>query len=207
LPIEVMGASSTTQSVQVNVPSNSALSGPLNLWLQIHGLEYQTEGSVQVNNGAWIPLNNQNVTLEGLAGNYGGIGGSFSTLSMTVALPAGLVQAGTNTINFAFNGTDGNSSGYRVLAFNIQEANGTQLIPASTFTQSNPANWTPPLNDAADISAGQTLYQTATITQPVPGGSPITLKAHCGDCHTQDGRDLKYFNYSNNAIEVRAMFH
>jgi hypothetical protein len=26
-------------------------------------------------------------------------------------------------------------------------------------------------------------------------------------CHTQDGRDLKYFNYSNQSIAARAMFH
>ncbi|MGC2660851.1 MAG: hypothetical protein WA324_23085 [Bryobacteraceae bacterium] len=207
LPLEVMGATATTKSVQVNVPANSALTGPLNLWLQIHGLEYQTQASVQVNNGAWIALNSQNVALQGLASNYGGIGGGFSTLSMTVALPQGLVTSGINTINFKFNGTDGNSSGFRVLAFNIQESNGTQLIPSTAFAQDNPASWTIPLNDAADIAAGQTLWSSATIKQPVSGGSPTTLQAHCGDCHTADGRDLKYFNYSNNAIEIRAAFH
>ena len=126
---------------------------------------------------------------------------------MTVALPPGLVTAGINTVNFKFNGTDGNSSGFRVLAFNIQESNGTQLIPSTAFAQDNPASWTIPLNDAADIAAGQTLWSSATIKQPVSGGSPTTLQAHCGDCHTADGRDLKYFNYSNNAIETRAAFH
>ena len=64
LPLEVMGATATTKSVQVNVPANSALTGPLNLWLQIHGLEYQTQASVQVNNGAWIALNSQNAALQ-----------------------------------------------------------------------------------------------------------------------------------------------
>ena len=31
--------------------------------------------------------------------------------------------------------------------------------------------------------------------------------AHCSDCHAQDGRDLKYFNYSNNSIQARSVFH
>ena len=33
------------------------------------------------------------------------------------------------------------------------------------------------------------------------------IKAHCSDCHSEDGRDLKYFNYSNNSIVVRSVFH
>jgi hypothetical protein len=207
MPIEVMGTSSTTQSVQVNVPSSSGVSGPLNLWMQIHGLEYQTQASVKVNNGAWIPINSQTATVQGLVNNYGGIGGAFSTLSMTVSLPAGLVQAGTNTVSFQFNGSDGFSSGFRVLAFNVQLPNGTSLISSSAFAQADPSTWTAPLTDAADITAGQTLWRTGTITQPVSGGSPQTLQAHCGDCHAQDGRDLKYFNYSNNSIYVRSVFH
>ena len=34
-----------------------------------------------------------------------------------------------------------------------------------------------------------------------------TIKAHCADCHAQDGRDLKYFNYSNYSIIQRSQFH
>lgn len=208
LPLEVMASSGTaTNSVQVNVPANSALSGPISLWLQIHGLEYQTQASVQVNNSGWIALNSTNTQLQGLANNYGGIGGGFSTLTMLVPLPSNAVQAGTNTISFQFNGTDGNSSGFRVLGLNVQLPNGTQLVSASSFTQADPSAWSAPLTDAADIAAGQTLYQTASLVVPQASGSPISIKAHCGDCHTQDGRDLKYFNYSNNSIYIRSMFH
>src|SRR5208337_3494006 len=57
--------------------------------------------------------------------------------------------------------------------------------------------------DAADIQAGQTLWQTANLTSPGFGA----MQAKCGSCHTQDGRDLKYFNYSNLSIQTRAMFH
>jgi hypothetical protein len=33
------------------------------------------------------------------------------------------------------------------------------------------------------------------------------VQAKCGNCHSQDGRDLKYFNYSNLSIEARSVFH
>ena len=33
------------------------------------------------------------------------------------------------------------------------------------------------------------------------------ILAHCGDCHMNDGRDLKYFNYSNYSIIQRSKFH
>jgi cytochrome c553 len=207
LPIEVMGANGTTNSVQVTVPSTANLSGNLRLQMQIHGLEYQNQASIKVNSSAWIPINNSNVQLQGLGGNYGGIGGGFSTLNMTVALPTGTVLLGTNTVSFQFVATDGNSSGFRVLSFNFLANNGYPILPSSEFTQDNPAKWAPPSTAASDIAAGKLLYQTANISQPVPGSSAKSLQAHCGDCHTQDGRDLKYFNYSNNSIYQRGLFH
>jgi len=76
------------------------------------------------------------------------------------------------------------------------------LLPASQFVNDDPNTWQPPSTAASDIAAGQALYQGASLTTP---NGPI--KAHCSDCHAQDGRDLKYFNYSNNSIQVRAMFH
>jgi hypothetical protein len=206
MPIEVMSTSASAQSVQVTVPSGANVSGA-SLWLKIHGLEYQTQASIKVNGSAWIALNNSNVHFQGAGGNNGGIGGGFNTLTMLVPLPAGSVHTGGNTVSFQFNGTDGDSSGFRVLGFNFQSTGGSQLIPASSFTQDDPSTWAAPSTAASNISAGKTLYQTATLTQPVPGASPKTLKAHCGDCHTQDGRDLKYFNYSNHSISVRAQFH
>jgi hypothetical protein len=206
MPIEVMGASTTTQSAQVTVPSSASVTGA-SLWLRIHGLQYQTQASIKVNNSSWIALNKANIQIQGLGASYGGIGGGFSTLTMLVPLPAGTVQTGANTVSFQFNGTDGNSSGFRVLALNFQLANGSQLIPASSFTQDDPSTWIAPSTAASDIAAGKALYQTAALIQPVAGGSSKTIKAHCGDCHTQDGRDLKYFNYSNNSIYSRSMFH
>jgi hypothetical protein len=174
--------------------------------MQIHGLRYQTQASVQVNNSAWAPINSSSVTLQGNALAYGGIGGGFSTLKMTMNLPAGAITIGTNTIAFRFNQTDGRVSGFRVLAFNILDPNGNSLISASTFVNDDPSTWQPPSSAASDISAGQSLFQTAQLTIPTSGGTQ-TIQAHCSDCHAQDGRDLKYFNYSNNSIQGRALFH
>ena len=42
-----------------------------------------------------------------------------------------------------------------------------------------------------------------------PGGfkaSPL-IRAHCADCHARDGRDLKYFCFSNASIIARSRFH
>src|SRR4029079_9249202 len=33
------------------------------------------------------------------------------------------------------------------------------------------------------------------------------IRAHCADCHPSDGRDLKYFNFSNASIVARSRFH
>ena len=201
LPVEVIGPDGFTQTVQVNVPTVPG--GTLRLWLQIHGLKYQTEASVQVNSSAWIPINDTTVTLLGRAATYGGIGGGFTTLKLTLNLPAGAIVAGVNTLRFRFNGTDGVTSGFRVLNFNLLATDGTTLVSSSNFVQDNPSLWQPPSWLASDISAGQLLWSTANLT--VPSGAPI--RAKCASCHAQDGRDLKYFNYSNNSIRARAQFH
>ncbi len=197
-----MGAAGTTVPLTVNVPTGSNLSGQLQLSLQIHGLKYETEASVRVNGGAWIPINTSTVTLAGQAASLGGIGGGFATLQLTLNLPAGSIVQGQNTLVFQFIGTDGITSGYRILSLNILDPSGNQLLSAGGFTSDDPSTWQPPLNDAADIQAGQTLWHTASLT--TPNGA---IQAHCADCHTQDGRDLKYFNYSNYSITTRSVFH
>ena len=42
-----------------------------------------------------------------------------------------LGAAGTNTIQFRFNGTDGNSNGYRILDLQFQDASGKNLSPVT----------------------------------------------------------------------------
>jgi hypothetical protein len=175
--------------------------------MQIHGLRFDAQASVEVNNSGWMPISTGNVTLLGNAAAYGGIGGGFGTLKMTMHLPAGVVQTGSNTITFRFNQTDGRVSGFRVLAFNVQASDGSMLIPSSTFVYDDPNTWQPPSTSASDIAAGQSLWHQAPLTIPLVSGGTQRILAHCSDCHTQDGRDLKYFNYSNNSIQARSVFH
>src|SRR5579864_2562020 len=206
LPVEVVGLDGTTKTVSFNVPAGANLTGTMQLALQIHGLKYETQASVQLNNSAWMPINSSTVKLLGLANQYGGIGGGFHTLKLTMNLPSGLVTTGANTMAFQFNGTDGRVSGYRVLALNVLDSGGTSLIPSSAFTLEDPNTWLPPSSLASDIATGKLLWNTASLTVPTTSGATPIL-AHCTDCHAHDGRDLKYFNYSNNSIRSRSMFH
>lgn len=203
LPIEVLGADNTTCVVTLDVPT-----GAVKLWLQIHNLSYQNKASVQINNGPWVNLSN---STPGLAvaepgKRYGGIGGAFHTLKLSLDLVPGSVRVGTNTLRFRFNQTDGLSMGYRVIGLNFLNNQGQKLLPETALPEDNPNTWQPPLPSAADIAAGEQLWRTAVLKDsPLPAA--ITLKARCTSCHAQDGRDLKYFNFSNFAIVERAKFH
>jgi hypothetical protein len=203
LPVEVMGAAGTRVPVSFNIPAGANLSGQMQLWLQIHGVKYETQASVQINGGAWIPINSSTVTIQGYAAKLGGIGGGFTTLKVTINVPAGSFTQGQNTLTFQFIGTNGVSSGYRVLNLNVLASDGTQLIPQSSFTLDDPTTWQPPSSNSADIQAGQALWTSGSLTAPGVGA----IQATCSGCHTQDGADLKYFNYSNYSIQVRSVFH
>jgi hypothetical protein len=147
------------------------------------------------------------VTVLGLGTTYGGVGGGFHTLQMSMPVPAGALQTGGNTLDFRFNQTDGRVSGFRVLAFNIQDSSGQAVIPPGSFVNDDPTTWQPPSTAASDISAGQTLWTSAALLSPNGSGGSSAIQAHCSDCHAVDGRDLKYFNYSNNSIQARSVFH
>lgn len=202
LPIEVGGVDGSIVSVPFIIPSTANLAGPFTIALRFHNLKYETEASLRVNNGAWVPLNTSTLSLQGLATAYGGIGGGFSTFRVTMALP-GAIAPGLNSVSFRFNGTDGFTSEFRVLEFNISAA-GTPILPASTFIQDDPAKWTPLLPGVGDIAAGKALFQTQQL---YASHMASLIKARCSDCHAQDGRDLKYFNYDNKSIVDRAVFH
>jgi hypothetical protein len=205
LPIEVVGEPGTTASVTFEIPSRPAREFR-SLRLQIHGMSYKDMISVQVNSSAWLPLNNDTVAVAEPGISYGGIGGGFSTLQMTMPLPAHTVSEGANTIRFRFNRSDGVVSGFRVLAFNFLTADSSPALEPDAFTQEDPATWTPPLRDSASILAGRQLWENAPLS---PGGfqaSPL-IRAHCSDCHAHDARDLKYFNFSNASIVARSRFH
>ncbi len=71
------------------------------------------------------------------------------------------------------------------------------------FVLENPAAWTAPAGGNA--LAGRTAFQGQNLLAPDHPGEAIT--ASCAECHAHDGRDLKYFNYSNWSNIVRSQFH
>ncbi len=206
LPIEVMGGDGATQGVGVSLSARERATNVRALWMQIHGLEYADEVSVRVNGGEWVALNNKTVAVGEPGKSYGGIGGAVSTLKVTLGLAEGAVVPGANRIEFRFNHTDGVVSGFRVLAFHFLNAEGQAAATDDTFAEEDPNTWTAPLRDAESVTAGRRLWREgALVANGLPGAGPI--RAHCGDCHARDGRDLKYFNFSNAAIVTRSRFH
>lgn len=202
LPIEVLGAAGTTASAQFALTASQVLAAR-NLYLQIHGLDFSEEGSVQLNGGPWIALNEGNFRLNKLDAAYGGIGGGYSTLQGRIGLLSAWLNAGTNTIRFRFNRTDGITNGFRVLAFNVEDLVGQRLLASSAFVEDNPSAWKMPYSDPTSIAQGKSLWYNAALTTPLAGG----IQAKCADCHAHDGRDLKYFGYSNASIRARSQFH
>jgi hypothetical protein len=205
LPVEIMGPEGTVSEVTVELPLTAARQVS-SLWLQVHGLEYPDLASVRVNDGAWIPLNNATATVMQPGRNYGGIGGGFAILKMTVPMTPGSVVEGANRIAFRFNRTNGVVSGFRVLAFNFLKPDGERLLPPEAFLEEDPRGWVPPMPRRNEIAEGERLWRTAALRASSLSGAPA-IRAHCGDCHAEDGRDLKYFNYSNLSIVVRSQFH
>ena len=205
LPVEVLGEDGTTVSRKVQLSREQAGS-VRSVWVQIHGLRYPEQASVQINQGAWIPLRNDTVMVAEPGKSFGGIGGGFATLELSLIPPAGNVVAGDNTMRFRFNHTDGLASGYRVLALNFLASDGAQIVPPTVFVQDAPETWSPPLADEASIHAGKELWFNAPL---VAGSLPHSprIQARCADCHARDGRDLKYFNFSNTSIIARSRFH
>ena len=205
LPIEVVGEDGTTASVTVDVPAQRA-SEVQSLRMQIHNLGYDDMVSVQINANTWIPLNDKTVSVAEPGKSYGGIGGGFSTLIVTLGLPADTIVGGVNTIRFRFNRSDGFVSGFRVVDFNLLTADSSKILGPDLFAHEDPGAWTPPLSDPDSLRAGRELWQSAPLkASPLP--NPPPMRAHCSDCHAQDGRDLKYFAFSNASIVARSRFH
>ena len=204
LPVEVIGEDGFERSVfpAVNDPGN----GPVRLWLEVNGLEYDRQAEVRLNGGEWLPIASGRVSMEGALKPFG-IGGGVGTVRLRILLPVGSVVPGTNEIRFRFVGTDGASSGYRVLALNLLGADGKRLIGDSQFRQEDPSKWKAPRPLPADVQQGRILWNGAALIAPVAGRPAQPIRAHCGDCHTSDGRDLAYFNYSNQSIIARSRFH
>jgi cytochrome c553 len=145
--------------------------------------------------------------------SYGGIGGGFRTVRMTIALQPGDLVVGSNTFTFEHTHPDNKSIGFRIIDFNLVSSQGAKLLAPGTLGFDDPSTWTAPSTAAADVAAGKTLWSKPdTLQDPyfaslahTPTGT--TIHAACADCHTADGRDLHYFRFSNAAIIARSVFH
>jgi len=205
MPIEVLGAAGTTREVSITL-ANEVASRARTLALYVHGLAFQDMASVQLNDAPAVTLNNTHVTVEGLGRTYGGIGGGFASLKLTIAIAPGAVRAGANTLRFRFERTDGRVLGFRVLGFNFRDEANANLLPlATTFRWDDPREWRAPRTTPTDIAAGEQLWRTAVLRDSP--SSTRNLRATCSDCHAQDGHDLQYFNFSNLSIIERSRFH
>ena len=160
----------------------------------------------------WVDITDATVTLPDVERLQGGVdGGGYYTTHVTLKLPsttlARLVALpATNRVQFRFNGTEGETSGFRVLALQLQNSAG-KSVDSETVRQFDPTTERDPAAyTAADAAAGNTLWHAGN-TLAKSSIVARRLVAGCSSCHAENGRDLQYFNYSNNAIEQRARFH
>lgn len=83
-------------------------------------------------NVPWVDITDANVTLADDERLHGGINGGLYTTRVTLALDAAtrarlVALPGRNRVQFRFNGTDGESNGYRVLNVQLQDASATDI--------------------------------------------------------------------------------
>ncbi|HMJ11150.1 MAG TPA: hypothetical protein VK524_07060, partial [Polyangiaceae bacterium] len=162
-------------------------------------------------NAPWIDVTDRTVTVDAVAAAHGGINGGLVTLSFSVAIDdatrSRLVgRSGSNKVEFRFNGTEGNTNGFRVLDVQLRDAAGKNLSPAAKRWADIGKEKTVAAPAPNIVAQGQALWsgRNTLIKSPIV---PTKIRAACNDCHAKHGRDLQYFNYSNNSIVQRSRFH
>jgi hypothetical protein len=207
LPLEVLGASNAALTVPfwLSAKQLSSVGDTIALEAQCFGLDYANKGKLSINGGWSLLLNNETVQMSPRKRAYGGIGGAYATVTITVQIPKKVLVVGKNAVTFEFTGTNGLSIGYRVLRFNFKNG-ATPIIAEDRFVYDDPDSWKPPLAAIDAIAAGKKLWNSKSLKSSSLK-SATQLRAHCSDCHIDDGYDLKYFNYSNKSIIERAKFH
>lgn len=164
----------------------------------------------------WVDISDENVVAGKLKINasarvQGGIShGGLYTIGVALVLDQAMrdrLVGGDNTFEFRFNGTEGESNGFRVLKVQALDRAGQAL-------STNKESWVDPLVEknadlgalnAQDVANGKVLWLQTHIRKNAIVDR--TINASCGSCHARGGRDLEYFNYSDNAIKLRAKFH
>ncbi|WP_164503597.1 PA14 domain-containing protein [Pleionea sediminis] len=235
LPVEVLGPEGTTQSVSFELTDPSAITH-LYLRCNSCGyhdidLDKNTnkiKATVRVNGGNAISLKhftekgnvygNSEIDIIGGEANYGAAGGGFRTVRMK--LPINGLVAGENTLTFEHRDFGAPSIGFRIIELNLLENNdlNQKVFADNAFQDDDPTDWTPPRNTTSDINQGAALWRERNkLYDPWldsldgdgngQGSMSGDMRASCADCHAEDGRDLKYFNFSNRSIIERSKFH
>lgn len=235
LPVEVLGPAGTRKSVSFNLNDPSGITR-LYLRCNACGyhdigLDKDTskvKATVRINGGSPISLKhfiegstvygNRQIDIIGGEADYGGAGGGFRTVRMKV--PVSGLRRGENTITFEHRDAMAPSIGFRIIELNLLESGSLsrKVLNDADFTIDNPAYWLPPRSSSADIAEGASLWrQRNKLYDPwldsldgrTGGAGTMSgdMRASCADCHASDGRDLKYFNFSNLSIIERSRFH
>ena len=235
LPIEVLGSGApdepVTASTQLSVSARD-LPAVQALYVQCHRCGFYgppefealnkplttVKASLRIDGAAgtssaapWLDISDSNVVVEPAAAAHGGINGGYVTLGFRVLIDAETrarlaAAPARNTLEFRFNGSDGSSNGFRILNVQLQDQNGQNLSPvvkhwADIESEQRASRVASSMSFDGSVlwAARNRLQKSALVTR--------TMRASCGDCHAADGRDLQYFNYSDNAIIQRSRFY
>ncbi|HSC88316.1 MAG TPA: hypothetical protein VLC09_13630, partial [Polyangiaceae bacterium] len=232
LPLEVLGDGSPSRPVIAEVELELAegdVAQASTLWFRCHRCGFYAAPEYEATSSApsrvkaslrvlgsgddastpWVDVTVDTVTLDNDSALHGGLngGGLFTTrISWSLDERArGRLRPGKNLVQFRFNGTEGESNGFRVLALELRDAGG-QRIDQTTLEPYDPRTEHDVEPDAADVKAGRELwYATDSLTKSAI--VPRTIHAACASCHASNGRDLQYFNYSDLSIVQRSRFH
>ena len=208
MPVEVLGTGAPgTTTIKAREFTLASANGVERIALTCHRCDYRDSGtnlargakaSIRVNGGDWVDVTDAIADVAEPEKSYGGIIGAYHTVRFTMPV-TGLLE-GDNRVEFRFNGTDGFTNGYRIIKLNLLDTAGREVLPEGDFVWDDPTTWQPPRNTAGDIQNGKVALRESPL-------SDMTMLASCSSCHASDGSDLKYFNYSNATIKVRAQFH
>jgi hypothetical protein len=237
LPIEVFGPAGTAVDVPVTLNNASAITHLYLRCnscgyddIADNRNSTKTKATVRINGGAAIALKyfiddngtvvgNRDIAVMGGEAKYGGIGGAFRSVRFTVKIPANQLRTGNNTLRFEHVSPAAPSMGYRIIDVNFLEngdINRKSLMMGRDVVFDDPTRWTAPRPSEVQTGASlwvkrNALYDPGLDLLDGRGGKQgsVTgnLRASCADCHTKDGRDLKFFNFSNHSIVQRAVFH
>ncbi len=217
LPIEILGAEGIIEERKVTLNAEQFVRVD-KLWLQANNIGYENKASIKINNQGWVTLNHDTVNIQSPEKERGGMAhGGQNTIRFS--LPATGFMIGENTIQFRFNISDAISNGYRIVKLNLLDIQEENILGENAFVNDDPMLWEAPYTDAASIAEGKDYWYNKPLRSnyleigkkgfwygyQLNGQAPINAK--CASCHTQDGRDLEIFSYSNKSIIERSKFH